>query len=107
MADVNVLLKPREAAAALGVSYPTLKQWILAGTLKTIKTPGGHTRIPQRPLTPLTKPTPPHAGKKQRPPRARQPQNRRPANPFHHPLRRRPRDAAPQRPDRRCPHQIH
>ena len=50
MADVNVLLKPREAAAALGVSYPTIKQWILAGKLKTIKTPGGHHRIPQAAL---------------------------------------------------------
>jgi molybdopterin-binding protein len=59
MADVDVLLKPREAAAALGVSYPTLKQWILAGTLSTIKTPGGHHRIPQSALNPLmkTKPT--------------------------------------------------
>jgi molybdopterin-binding protein len=55
MADVNVLLKPREAAAALGVSYPTLKNWILAGTLKTIKTPGGHHRIPQSVLTPMLK----------------------------------------------------
>jgi molybdopterin-binding protein len=55
MADVNMLLKPREAAAALGVSYPTLKHWILAGTIKTIKTPGGHHRIPQSALTPLLK----------------------------------------------------
>ena len=55
MADVDVLLKPREAAAALGVSYPTLKQWILAGTLKTIKTPGGHHRVPQSALNPLMK----------------------------------------------------
>ena len=53
MPDVDVLLKPREAAAALGVSYPTIKQWILAGTLKTIKTPGGHHRIPQSALTPM------------------------------------------------------
>ena len=58
MADVDVLLKPREAAAALGVSYPTLKQWILAGTLKTIKTPGGHHRIPQSALNPLMKSKP-------------------------------------------------
>ncbi len=55
MPDVNLLLKPREAAAALGVSYPTLKHWILAGTIKTIKTPGGHHRIPQSVLTPLLK----------------------------------------------------
>jgi molybdopterin-binding protein len=58
MADVDVLLKPREAAAALGVSYATLKQWILAGTLKTIKTPGGHHRIPQSALNPLLKSQP-------------------------------------------------
>jgi molybdopterin-binding protein len=36
MPDVDVLLKPREAATALGVSYPTLKQWILAGTIKAL-----------------------------------------------------------------------
>jgi molybdopterin-binding protein len=53
-----VLLKPREAAAALGVSYPTLKQWILAGTLKTIKTPGGHHRVPQSALNPMLKSKP-------------------------------------------------
>jgi len=53
MGDVDVLLKPREAAAALGVSYATLKQWILAGTIQTIRTPGGHHRIPQSALAPL------------------------------------------------------
>jgi molybdopterin-binding protein len=53
MAKVDVLLKPREAAAALGVSYATIKQWILTGKLKTIKTPGGHHRVPQSALTPL------------------------------------------------------
>jgi len=58
MANVDLLLKPREAAAALGVSYATLKQWILAGKLKTTKTPGGHHRIPQSALTPLMKSTP-------------------------------------------------
>ena len=59
MPDVDILLKPREAAAALGVSYPTVKQWILAGTLKTVKTPGGHHRIPQSALNPMlqSKPT--------------------------------------------------
>lgn len=54
----DVLLKPREAAAALGVSYPTLKQWILAGTIHTIKTPGGHHRIPESSLRPLMKSRP-------------------------------------------------
>jgi molybdopterin-binding protein len=66
MSDVDVLLKPREAAAALGVSYPTLKQWILAGTLKTIKTPGGHHRIPQSALNPLMKSKPTTARKTSR-----------------------------------------
>ena len=55
MPDVDLLLKPREAAAALGVSYATIKQWILHGTLKTTKTPGGHHRILQSALTPLLK----------------------------------------------------
>jgi molybdopterin-binding protein len=58
MPNVDILLKPREAAAALGVSYATLKQWILAGKLKTTKTPGGHHRIPQSALAPLLKSTP-------------------------------------------------
>ena len=40
------LLKPREAAKALGISYPTLKQWIYHGKLRTVKTPGGHHRLP-------------------------------------------------------------
>ena len=51
MADSDVLLKPREAAAALGVSYATIKQWILAGSLKTVQTPGGHHRIPESALS--------------------------------------------------------
>ncbi len=45
MPSIDKLLTPREAAAAIGVSYPTIKQWILAGKLKTIKTAGGHHRI--------------------------------------------------------------
>jgi molybdopterin-binding protein len=42
------LLFPREAAEALGVSYPTLKQWIYRGKIKTVKTAGGHHRVPAR-----------------------------------------------------------
>src|SRR4051794_9875491 len=38
--------RPRDAAAEIGVSYPTLKQWIYKGKLRTVKTPGGHHRIP-------------------------------------------------------------
>jgi molybdopterin-binding protein len=41
------LLSPREAAGILGISYPTLKQWIYHGKLKTAKTPGGHHRVPE------------------------------------------------------------
>ena len=50
MKSTDTLLSPREAAAAIHVSYPTIKQWILAGKLKTIKTAGGHHRIPQSAL---------------------------------------------------------
>jgi molybdopterin-binding protein len=41
------LLAPREAANILGISYPTLKQWIYRNKLKTVKTPGGHHRVPE------------------------------------------------------------
>jgi molybdopterin-binding protein len=41
------LLAPREAAHILGISYPTLKQWIYRNKLKTVKTPGGHHRVPE------------------------------------------------------------
>jgi molybdopterin-binding protein len=41
------LLAPREAANILGISYPTLKQWIYRGKLQTAKTPGGHHRVPE------------------------------------------------------------
>jgi len=37
----------------LGISYPTIKQWILAGKLKTSPTPGGHHRIAQAALKPF------------------------------------------------------
>jgi molybdopterin-binding protein len=41
------LLAPREAANILGISYPTLKQWIYHNQIKTAKTPGGHHRVPE------------------------------------------------------------
>ena len=46
------MLTPRETARMIGISYPTIKQWILAGTLKTVKTPGGHHRIAESTLKP-------------------------------------------------------
>jgi len=47
------LLTAREAARLLSVSYPTIKQWILTGKLKTVKTPGGHHRITETSLRPF------------------------------------------------------
>jgi molybdopterin-binding protein len=44
---VQRLLAPREAANILGISYPTLKQWIYHGKIRTAKTPGGHHRVPE------------------------------------------------------------
>jgi molybdopterin-binding protein len=44
---VEKLLAPREAANVLGISYPTLKQWIYHGKIKSVKTPGGHHRVPE------------------------------------------------------------
>jgi excisionase family DNA binding protein len=42
------LFTPREAAQVLGVSYPTLKQWIYKKKIHTVKTAGGHHRIPEK-----------------------------------------------------------
>lgn len=35
------------AAQELGISYPTLKQWIYRGKVRSVKTAGGHHRIPR------------------------------------------------------------
>jgi molybdopterin-binding protein len=47
------MLTPREAARLIGISYPTIKQWILAGKLKTVQTPGGHHRVAETALKPF------------------------------------------------------
>jgi molybdopterin-binding protein len=57
-----MLLTPRQAAEKLGMSYPALKHWILAGRVKTIKTPGGHHRIPVGALDKFLSAAPPRAG---------------------------------------------
>jgi molybdopterin-binding protein len=44
------LLRLRDAAKILGVSYPTLKQWIYKKKLHTLRTAGGHHRIPEAEL---------------------------------------------------------
>ncbi len=49
------MLNPREAARMLGISYPTIKQWILSGKLSTQPTPGGHHRIAMSTLKPFLK----------------------------------------------------
>ena len=53
MRNQNPMLTPREAARLLGVSYPTIKQWILSGKLKTVQTPGGHHRLSEAALKPF------------------------------------------------------
>jgi molybdopterin-binding protein len=42
------LLKLREAALELRVSFPTIKQWIYKRKIRSVRTAGGHHRIPQR-----------------------------------------------------------
>jgi len=37
----------------LGISYPTIKNWILSGKLKTVRTPGGHHRLSAASLRPF------------------------------------------------------
>jgi molybdopterin-binding protein len=48
------LLKLAEAAKLAGVSYPTLKQWIYKGKIRSVKTAGGHHRIPREEIERLT-----------------------------------------------------
>jgi molybdopterin-binding protein len=40
------LTTPRTAATRLGVSYSTFKQWIYRGAVRTVRTRGGHHRVP-------------------------------------------------------------
>jgi molybdopterin-binding protein len=44
------LLKTSEAARILGISVPTLKQWIYRRRIRSVKTAGGHHRIPESEL---------------------------------------------------------
>ncbi|HEY6273881.1 MAG TPA: helix-turn-helix transcriptional regulator [Terriglobales bacterium] len=48
----------RHACKVLGVSYPTLKQWIYKGKIETFKTQGGHHRIPETEIDRLLPPFP-------------------------------------------------
>jgi molybdopterin-binding protein len=42
------LFTPRDAAQVLGISYPTLKQWIYKKKIRSVRTAGGHHRIPEK-----------------------------------------------------------
>ena len=53
MPESQAYFTPREAARMLGISYPTIKQWILTGKLRSRTTPGGHHRISQSALKPF------------------------------------------------------
>jgi molybdopterin-binding protein len=44
------LLKLRDAALQLGISFPTIKQWIYKTKIRSVPTAGGHHRIPQSEL---------------------------------------------------------
>jgi molybdopterin-binding protein len=37
----------RDAAVQLGISFPTIKQWIYKKKIRSVQTAGGHHRIPQ------------------------------------------------------------
>jgi molybdopterin-binding protein len=41
------MLHLRDAALQLGISFPTIKQWIYRKKIRSVQTPGGHHRIPQ------------------------------------------------------------
>src|SRR5271165_122828 len=45
--STEALLKLRDAALDLGISFPTIKQWIYKKKIRSIQTAGGHHRIPQ------------------------------------------------------------
>jgi molybdopterin-binding protein len=45
--NIEGLVKLRDAALQLGVSFPTIKQWIYKKKIRSIRTAGGHHRIPE------------------------------------------------------------
>ena len=61
------MLKPQDAARLIGVSYPTLKQWIYNDKVRSVKTPGGHHRIPRSEVDRLTGARQPMASKRTKP----------------------------------------
>ena len=45
--NIQEPLKLRDAALQLGISFPTIKQWIYKKKIRSTQTAGGHHRIPQ------------------------------------------------------------
>jgi molybdopterin-binding protein len=45
--NIEELLRLRDAALQLGISFPTIKQWIYKKKIRSHQTAGGHHRIPQ------------------------------------------------------------
>jgi molybdopterin-binding protein len=41
------MLQLRDAALQLGISFPTIKQWIYKKKIRSVQTAGGHHRIPR------------------------------------------------------------
>ena len=50
MSEHAKLVRPRDAAKVLGISYSTLKRWIHTRKIQTVQTQGGHHRIPDSEL---------------------------------------------------------
>jgi molybdopterin-binding protein len=48
--DKPRLMRPRDAARLLGLSYPALKQWIYKAKIPAIRTAGGHYRVAESEL---------------------------------------------------------
>ncbi len=45
--EAQELLKLQDAALQLGISFPTIKQWIYKKKIRSVRTVGGHHRIPR------------------------------------------------------------
>lgn len=61
------MIRLKDAADQLSVSYPTLKQWIYKGKIRSVQTPGGHHRIPRSEVDRLTGVSSPRKSKKSSP----------------------------------------
>ncbi|MBI4470627.1 MAG: helix-turn-helix transcriptional regulator [Acidobacteria bacterium] len=61
------MIRLKDAANQLSVSYPTLKQWIYKGKIRSVRTPGGHHRIPRSEVDRLTGDTTPPRSRRVKP----------------------------------------